>query len=167
LLAGVQKHFTNASTLTVGSASYTPAQIESSLQTVIDLRAAVDAAKVAAKAKLVAEAAQAAPLRIFINALAAYVKASFSQSPDVLADFGLKPRKATTPLTNDQKALAAAKRKATRAARHTMGKVQKKVVTGDVTGVVVTPITAPKPTAPSVPTTPTPVAGAVTGHSTV
>jgi hypothetical protein len=35
-----------------------------------------------------------------------------------------------------------AKRAATRAARHTMGPKQKKAVKGDVTGVVVTPVTS-------------------------
>jgi hypothetical protein len=44
-----------------------------------------------------------------------------------LADFGLNPKKARTPLTIEEKAAAAAKRKATRAARHTMGSKQKVV----------------------------------------
>ena len=43
-------------------------------------------------------------------AFVAFVKATFGNSPDVLADFGLKPKKATTPLTVEQKAAAAAKR---------------------------------------------------------
>jgi hypothetical protein len=149
LLTGVQKHFATFNTLILGSASYTPAQLESLLQTVVDLRAAANAAKVATKAKLMAEAVQVAPLRGVMAVLSAYVKASYSQSPDVLADFGLKPRKATTPLTNEQKTLAAAKRAATRAARHTMGPKQKKGVKGDVIGVTVTPITAPPQVVPT------------------
>jgi hypothetical protein len=45
-------------------------------------------------------------------------------------------------VTPEQKVAAAAKLKATRAARHTAGSVQKKAVKGDVTGVIVTPVTS-------------------------
>jgi hypothetical protein len=45
-------------------------------------------------------------------AYVAFVKATFGASPDALADFGLKPRKARPPLTIDQMAAAAAKRTA-------------------------------------------------------
>ena len=73
----------------------------------------------------------------------------------MLADFGITP-KARAPLTVEAKAAAAAKRAATRAARHTMGTQQKKGIKGDVTGVLVTPITAASPTvaAPASPTPP-------------
>ena len=50
-----------------------------------------------------------------MSAFVAFVKATFGNSPDVLADFGLKPRKARTPLTIDQ--MAAAVREARRNAR--------------------------------------------------
>jgi hypothetical protein len=125
LVAGAMKHFSTVSSLTFGNGTFTPAQVEALLQKLIDLRTAVDDAKSATKAKIVAEAAQAAPLRSQMAAFVAYVKATFGNSPDVLADFGLKPRKARTPLTIDQLAAAAAKRAATRAARHTMGSKQR------------------------------------------
>jgi len=35
-----------------------------------------------------------------------FVRTTFSESPDVLADFGLEPKKASTPLTAQQKAAA-------------------------------------------------------------
>jgi hypothetical protein len=91
---------------------------------------------------------------------------AFGNQPDVLADFGLVPRKAPTPLTVEQKAAAAAKRKATRAARNTMGAVQKKKVVGTVTGVTITPITAPEPIAPVTATPTAPIPGATTGGGT-
>jgi hypothetical protein len=136
LIAGVQKHFSTASSLAFGSGTYTPAQITASLQTLVDLRSAVDDAKTTAKARIAEESAQAPPLRRQMSALSAFVRATFSESPDVLADFGLKPRKARTPMTIEQKAGAAAKRAATRAARHTMGKRQKAEVKGTVTTIV-------------------------------
>jgi hypothetical protein len=72
----------------------------------------------------------------------------------VLADFGFTAPKKRT-LTPGQKAVAAAKAKATRTAPHTMGKVQKKSVKGTA------PATAPAGDATQVPS-PTPTAaGAV------
>ena len=70
----------------------------------------------------------------------AVIRGTFGNSADVLKDFGLTPRRAPTPRTAEQKAVAAAKRVATRAARHTMGKNQKKDVKGAVSAtLVVTP----------------------------
>lgn len=125
LIAGAMKHFSTVSSLTFGGGAFTPAQVEAFLKTLIDLRTAVDDAKTVAKAKIVAEAAQAPSLRSQMAAFVAFVKATFGNSPDALADFGLEPRKTRAPLTIDQMAAAAAKRAATRAARHTMGPKQK------------------------------------------
>jgi hypothetical protein len=155
LIAGTKAHLASATSVTFGSATYTPAQIEAFLQTLIDLRTAVDAAKSATKAKIVAEAAQAPALRIQMDAFVSYVKATFGNSPDVLADFGITPKKARAPLTIDQMATAAAKRAATRAARHTMGPKKKLSVKGTIT-TIVTPPAAPAPA----PITPAPVASA-------
>jgi hypothetical protein len=152
LIAGIKKHLSTATSVTFGGATYTPAQIETSLQTLADLRSAVDAAKATTQAKVAAEKTQAPPLRSLMAAFEAYVKVTFGNAPDVLADFGLTPNKARTPLTVEQKAEAAAKRAATRAARHTMGKVQKKAVKGTITTIV----TQPPPTAPASVVTGTP-----------
>ncbi|MGH7296088.1 MAG: hypothetical protein ACRELB_14190 [Polyangiaceae bacterium] len=102
--------------LTLASVVYTPDQITAALQLLVNLRLAVEAAEAATKAKLAAEEAQAPALLSLMAALVQYVKVTFSGSPDVLADFGLKPRKPTTPMTAEQKAAANAKREATREA---------------------------------------------------
>jgi hypothetical protein len=164
LVAGIGKHFANVPSITVGSVASTPADFAKRMQAIVDLRASVNAAKATTQASLVAEQAQLPALAAAMATFRAYVKASFSNSPDVLADFGLTPRKATTPLTVEQKAAATAKRASTRAARHTMGKVQKLSVTGDVVGVVVTPVTAPKP-AGSAPVANAPIAGSANAGS--
>jgi hypothetical protein len=149
LLAGTKKHFANAGTLSFASASLTPAQIEASLQALVDLRQGVEAAKAATQAKINDEATQAPPLLRQLTAYAAFVKVTFANSPDVLADFGLKPNKARTPLTVEQRTVAVARGKATRTARHTMGTQQKKSVKGTVNvAVVVTPATASTATTP-------------------
>jgi|HubBroStandDraft_3_1064219.scaffolds.fasta_scaffold408026_2 hypothetical protein len=146
LIAGTKKHFSTATSLAFGGATYTPAQVESSLQTLIDLRTAVDVAKAATQAKLVAWRAQSASLGSYMAAYEAFLKATYGKSPDVLADFGLKPKKVPAPQTAEQKAAAAAKRAATRAARHTMGSQQKKSVKGTVPATVAT--TPPAASAP-------------------
>jgi hypothetical protein len=169
LIAGTRKHLSGLSSLMLASDTVTPAQIEASLQTLIDLRTAVNDARAVANAKLADEQAQRAPLLSRKAALVAFVKAAFSKSPDVLADFGIKPRKTTTPLTIEQKAVAAARRTATRAARHTMGASQKKKVKGTVTTIVVpTASTASSPVAPSpVASAPNPgTSGGATPHGT-
>jgi hypothetical protein len=157
LIAGTRKHLANAAPMAFGGGTFTPAQITTSLQTLVDLRSAVDEAKAATKAKVVAEATQAPSLRTEMDAYVSYVKVTFGNAPDVLADFGLKPKKAKTPLTSSEKAAAAAKRAATRAARHTMGTQQKKKVKGTIN------VIATSPEAPaSPPVAPSPVASAPT-----
>jgi hypothetical protein len=114
LIAGTDKHWANATQLTFAGSSFTPAQITAQLQALVKLRTDVDADKASTKAKLVAEKADMPALRTFMGALVAFVKATFGNAPDVLADFGLHP-KARAPLTVEAKTAAAAKRKATRA----------------------------------------------------
>jgi hypothetical protein len=166
LIAGTKKHLANVTQVMLAGGSFTPAQVTERLQELVNLRNDVDAAKASTKAKLAAEKANMPALRTHMDALVTFVKAAFGNAPDVLADFGLHP-KARTPLTVEAKTAAAAKRKATRAARHTTGPKKKLSVTGDVTGIVVTPITSGPPvaTAPSVPSAPAPSLGATAATS--
>ena len=152
LIAGTNKHYANASQpLAFGGATYTVTALTALLQSFVDLRQAVDDAAAAHRTKVAAEAAQAPHLRGVISAFVAYVKATFGNSPDALADFGISPRKARTPQTAEQKAAAVAKRAGTRAARHTMGANQKKAVKGGPVTVTITstPVSAPTSAVPS------------------
>jgi hypothetical protein len=160
MIQGLAKHYATVGSLTIEGATYTPAQLETSLQKLIALRKGVDDAKAAAKARIADERAQAPSLRNLMVALATVVKGAFGTSPDVLADFGLAPKKARTPLTVEQKATVAAKRKATRAARHTMGTKQRKQVKGAVSGVVITPVISGVVSTPSASATSTPASDA-------
>jgi hypothetical protein len=159
LIAGTTKRLAKGTQVSLVGSSFTPDQITTELQSIVNLRTDVDAAKATAKAKLAAETAQMPALRTFMSAYVSFIKAAYGTSPDALADFGINP-KARAQLTVEAKTAAAAKRKATRAARHTMGSKQKLGVKGDVTGITVTPITAPQPivagpgTAPSSPGAP-------------
>jgi hypothetical protein len=60
LIAGTKQHFANAASLAFAGSSFTPAQVEASLQTLVDLRGAVDTAKAATKTKVAAERAHTA-----------------------------------------------------------------------------------------------------------
>jgi len=72
--------------------------------------------------------------------------------PTSLADFGLVPHKPRTAPTGEKMATAAARNRATRAARHTMGRRRKLAIKGSVP----TPVTdgsagAPGGSAPGAP----------------
>ena len=170
LIAGTNKHLANVTQVMLVGGSFTPAQVTERLQALVNLRNDVEAAKASTKAKLAVEKANMPALRIFMDALVTFVKAAFGNAPDVLADFGLHP-KARTQLTVEAKTAAAAKRKATRAARHTTGPRKKLSVKGAVTGIVVTPITSGQPvetaiSGPSVPATSAGATAATTPHAT-
>ena len=75
---------------------------------------------------------------------------SSARCGDTQAHFGFAPRKKAVK-TAETKANAAAKARATRAARHTMGSEQKKAITGASTATEpVTPATTPTNPAPAV-----------------
>ena len=141
IIAGAKKHFTNpAAQITIDGASTTLGDALAKMQTFVDNRTAVVTAQASAHEKVVIERAQAPALLAFVDAFMAFVRVNLGQSPTALADFGKSPPKKRTPLTAEQNAIAAAKRKATREARGTMGPKQKLKVKGNVTAeLVVTP----------------------------
>jgi len=91
-----------------------------------------------------------------------YVKLTWSKSPDVLADFGLKPKKAATQLTTKEKVVAVARRTSTRQARGTTSKKAKLAIHGNVADVVLTTVEAPAPVVTSSPSPNAPPTGSVT-----
>ncbi|HTQ47035.1 MAG TPA: hypothetical protein VMI75_29975 [Polyangiaceae bacterium] len=120
------------------------------LQAVADNRAAVTAAKAEAAAKIDAENTALKDLLTFVRALVAFIRFTFGDDPTALDDFGVAPLKARTPLTAEQKAVAAAKRQATREARGEVGAKKRQAIKGNVTAqLVVTPETPAAPATPS------------------
>jgi hypothetical protein len=155
LIAGAKKHFPNGSTpLTLGGAPTTIDGVTGQLAGFVSNRAAVVAAQAAATTKVQTERAAMPALNALIDAFIAFVRFTFGTQADVLADFGLAPPKARVPMTAEQKAVAAAKRKATREARGTKGPVAKKAVKGNITAqLVVTPAASEATGAPTAPAT--------------
>ena len=143
-VAGTQKHFPNGS-FTLGKTAYTTADLVQAFQGHAGALAVVSAAHANLRDALTAlraSEAKVAPLR---RAFTSFLRATFSQGAAELGDFGLQPPKARAPLDVGKRVLATARAKATRKARGTLGPKQKLAVKGDVTGVVITPVThAPK-----------------------
>ena len=157
LMAGLNKHFSNAAgsqPVSFGGVTYALADLTQRLQSFVDLCDRVDTAKAAYQEQLNEADTQKPALRPLISGCKAFVRVHFGNSPGVLVDFGLAPRKVPAPRTVEDKAVAVEKGLATRKARHTMGRSQKKQVKGAVA-------TAPDPaSAGSTPVAPGPVASA-------
>jgi hypothetical protein len=162
LIAGAKKRFPNGTqTVTIGGQGFTVDQLTTEMQSFVDNRAATVAAQAAAKAKVATERAQRPSLLAVIAAFVMFVRLTFGEQADALADFGLEPPKAPAPQTAEAKAVAAAKRLATREARGTTSAKAKKNIKGNVTAqLVVTPMVSSAAAANAVPPAPTaPAAG--------
>ncbi len=129
LIAGLQKHFSNASSLAFGGQTLSPQALIALLQSLIDAGDAAAAAKVSARDAVKAERAKALVVRPTVRAFVKFVYATFAEAQD-LADFGLAPHKPQARLPLSTKVEAKAKSKATRQARHTMGSKQRREVKG-------------------------------------
>jgi hypothetical protein len=132
LISGTAKHFSTASSLAFGGATYTVASLTALLQSFVTLVNAVSVARAAYKAQLVAVRAQMPALLVVVHAYVQFIRATYGNSPDTLADFGLSPRKTAAPKTVAEKAAAVAQNLATRAARHTLGPKAKAAIKGTV-----------------------------------
>jgi hypothetical protein len=151
VIAGIGKYLQTVSSLPLLGSTYTPADLVKLVQSRIDSANGANASKATWHSKVVEDKTLNTKLTPVIRALRQHVINVFGEASPVLADFGFTaPKRATR--TPEEKAAAAAKAKATRAARHTMGKKQKKDVKGTVP--TTAPATAPSP-APA--PTPTPV----------
>jgi hypothetical protein len=141
LAAGVQKHFASTTPILIAETSFSPAQLAAKLERLAFLRSEVEAAKAALKGKLEDEKREGPALRVLYFAVISFVRVAYEGAPEILADFGLAPRKTRRPLSGEEMVAAVAKRASTRAARGTIGKKEKAAIRGHVTGVVVTPVT--------------------------
>ena len=153
LMAGTEKHFPNGS-FTLGNTTYTTASIVQALKSLEDALATVDAAQSGARDAVSALRATEATLAPLLRDYRSFLRATFSTAASQLADFGLPPVKVPRPLSSEERATATAKMRATRVARGTKSKKQKLAVKGNVTGIIVTPVTAPTAAPPAAPETP-------------
>jgi hypothetical protein len=109
LIAGTTKHFPNGS-FTIGGTVYTAASLIQVLQDLANAMTARNAAQTGAKDALAAEHAAQTQVGPILLAYKRLVLATFASATPTLADFGLAPPKARTPLTTEQRAARAASR---------------------------------------------------------
>jgi len=153
---GLTKHAAALPSFLIAGVSTPTTSIIAKVQARVAAEQAVPPAKATWQAAVAQARSQITETKTLVSAVKQAILVAFAGQVDTLADFGLTPRKARV-VTPEQKVASAAKSKATRAARHTAGPVQKKAVKGDVTGVVVTPVTAaPVPGPVVVPPVPSP-----------
>lgn len=154
IILGLQKDLQHVSSLPLAGTAYTPDELVKLVQSRIDLLNTIAASQATWHSQVVSGQALSAKLTPILRGLRQYVVNAYGETSPVLADFGFTAPKKRT-LTPAQKAAAAARAKATRAARHTMGKLQKKNVKGTApaTAPLGDAIQAPSPT----PTTAAPV----------
>jgi hypothetical protein len=158
---GVDKHLAAEPAIPVGDgATKKAAELKAALQSTIN---AADATQVARSQWIDASAIEKSmrtSTLATLGALKAFVLLKFgSKDTATLADFGFSAPK-QTQVTVDTKAAAVTKRAATRAARHTMGPLQKAKVTG-ATAATASPVTATAPSAQA-PAVTGPAAGVAT-----
>ena len=125
IVAGIQKHLQTTPSLPLAGATYSPADLVTLLGSRTSQAATVASTHAAWLAAVAAEQALSTKLSPILRGLRQYVLNSFGAESPVIADFGFTATVRKTPVPATLVA-AAAKAKATRAARHTMGTVQKK-----------------------------------------
>jgi hypothetical protein len=133
VMAGLQKHFASAN-LTLAGTSFTPSALQAFLQADVDANDASTLAREKWLATVQSARDTDAKTNAVVRAIESQVKAVYGESQnagDILAEFGFSPRKRVVK-TADTKAGAAAKLRATRQERHTMGQRQKAKVKGTV-----------------------------------
>jgi hypothetical protein len=126
---GVKQYLAQTASMTVDGQSMTPTAIVAFLQGRIDAAKAVSVAEAAQNAAIKGERDVRGKSSTTRSALVRLIVGMFLSSPDTLAAFGISAPKVGT-MSVEAKAKAIAKSKATREARHTMGKVQKLAITG-------------------------------------
>jgi hypothetical protein len=151
--AGIDKHI--PASIQVGGATYTPQTLKAVFTSQTAALDASDALHKQWTDQVQAAQAAGATANATYLSLKSYLVGQYGADANaVLNDFGMPAPKTRGPRTVRVKAEAVTKRNATRAARHTMGKVQRKGVTG-VTAAAAAAATATAPTAaPTAPASP-------------
>ena len=131
----------------VGGQTYSANQAVALIQSLLNATAATAAAKASAKQAVAAEEQVINQSAVVARAIRQIIALSFSKALPTLTAFGIQPRKAPRKLDTAQRAAATAKLEATRKARGITSKKQKAAISGNVTGVTITPIIGPSTTA--------------------
>ena len=143
----------------VSGQTLTATQAVAFLTTVQNAGAAIAASRAAWRAAILAAEKSNAGDGLVAREIRQAVTLQFSNAPTTLNALAITPHKKPKPMTGAARAAAAAKAAATRLARGTESKKKKALISGNVTGVVITPTTSPT-------ATPTPSGAPTTGAQT-
>lgn len=140
-ILGLQQHLpATVTSIVIGTQSYSVADAIKLLQSRVEPWKAKRAAKAALRQLAVDEDRDYEAALQALSDLRASLGVSLGRTNEALTNFGFKPERQRRDLTPEEKVLRAAKAKATREARHTLGSRQKAEIKGeDVKQVVVTP----------------------------
>jgi uncharacterized protein (DUF427 family) len=129
LIEGFTRHAATVTSVLVDGVVMSVNDIIAMLQARIAASQNATSAKANWQAAVIADTTEHARTRTSVAGLRQAMMVAFGAQLDTLADFGLAPRKVRVQ-TPDQTIAATAKAKATREARHTLGKVQRSKITG-------------------------------------
>jgi hypothetical protein len=125
MLQGWQGAIPSDSTIVSSAGNLTQAAVVAQLQQYLGAFTALDTADTAYKQARVSVEQQSSEAEQYFALLKTALGNAFGPASPQLEQFGLKPKKARTPLTSTQLAIRAAKSLATRKLRGTRGSVQK------------------------------------------
>jgi hypothetical protein len=131
LLSGIKKHLGEVG-LMIDGKPYKIADIGPILQKRIDTRGAVITTKAAYADAVLNDHVDAASTAAIVAKIRQALKIMFGADAEALADLGLTRRATRRPATVEDKSATVAKTKATRAARHTLGRRQRLRIHGAV-----------------------------------
>ena len=130
---GVDKYFSKVKSLTVGGDTYTPKSLMAVLNAENDASSGVDSTRAQLVNQVATHRTARVQARALRSALKVYILGNYGKKAvQMLGDFGMSAPKAKGKRTVETKAQAIAQAKATREARHTMGKKQKASIKGTV-----------------------------------
>jgi hypothetical protein len=129
LINGLKKNQPKAVFL-LSETKYTTAQLVTIMQSIITSLQAVTPAQGAYLRASRAAATLQTQNRAALRDLKQFLQIQSGGNTELLSQYGLKPRKQGGATTPEEKVAGANAAKATRVARHTMGKKQKKSITG-------------------------------------
>jgi hypothetical protein len=130
-LVGVDKHFSTVSSLTIGGVQYTPADLKKILTDDLGARQAVGAQRAALSVVVKAATPARAKANALLKALRVHIVDQYgANAAPILEDFGYPPPRVGTKPTVKDLTQKVAKQLATREARKTMGRKQRKQVKG-------------------------------------
>ncbi len=133
LESGVQQYMANE-TITLASQTYTGAELLARIEVSVDSATSVQEARAALNDAIAKDRVVRKNEGLFLQGLRRIVAVRYSTSTETLQAFAIRPKKQRRPSTTEELLTAAAKLRATRTERKTMGKRQKAAIKGDVTG---------------------------------